>query len=44
MQLRRLGGKQRRRPRRKPRGRELQRRRKGKGGQWNTSSSSKTRC
>jgi len=32
VQLRRLGGKQRRRPGRKLRGRELQRRRKGKGG------------
>jgi len=44
MRLRRLGRKQRRRPRRKPRGRELQRRRKGKGGQWSTSSSSEMRC
>jgi len=43
-QLRRLGGKWRRRPRRKPRGRELWRRRRGRGGWWSTSNSSKTRC
>jgi len=43
-QLRRLEGKQRRRPRRKLRDRELQRRERGRRGQWNTSNDSRTRC
>jgi len=43
MRLRRLEEKQRKRPRRKLRGRELQRRKKGKGGQWSTSNGSRTR-
>jgi len=42
--LRRLGGKQRRRPRRKLRGRELQRRRREREGWWSTSNSSEMRC
>jgi len=43
MWLRRLGGKQRRRPRRKLRGRELWRKKREKGGQWSTSNGSETR-
>ena len=38
--LRRQRGKQKRRPGRKLRGRELQRRRRGRGGQWSTSNNS----
>jgi len=42
--LRRLGEKQRRRPRRKLRGRELRRQRREKGGQWSISNGSEMRC
>jgi len=44
VQLRRLGGKQRPEPRKRPRGRGLQRRRRGRRGRWNISSNSGTRC
>jgi len=44
MQLRRQGGKWRRRPGRKLRDKELWRRRRKKGEQWSTSNSSETRC
>jgi len=44
MWLRRLGGKHRKRPGKKLRGRELQRRRRGRGGWWSTSNKSETRC
>jgi len=44
MQLRRQEGKQRRRPGRKLRGRELRRKRREKGGWWSTSNNSETRC
>jgi len=44
MWLRRLGGKQKRRPRRKLRGRELQRRRRKKGGLWSISNGSGMKC
>jgi len=44
MQLRRLGGKWKRRPMRKLRGKEWQRRRREKRGWWSTSSGSEIRC
>jgi len=44
VQLRRLEGKQRPEPRKRPRDRGLRRRRKGRRGQWNIFSDSGTRC
>jgi len=41
--LKRLEGKQRKRPERKLRGKELQRRRRGRGGQWSISNGSRMR-